>query len=191
MLRWSGREKAGAPPPLPDSLIQQPDPPIQQSDPPRSHWDPELLVLPAFSSVDPPIQQPDPPRSCWDPELLVLPSFSVDDMQQKHARYAPLLQPKEGARCDTTGHGPAGHYRCGYHLTGARLRQPTPAANSDPPNPGAGSGGSAVLRSPGERVPERALCSSIAFTNTEPLIDAAAKNQVAVNPTNTVSVCHG
>uniref|UniRef100_A0A8R7Q7C0 Uncharacterized protein n=1 Tax=Triticum urartu TaxID=4572 RepID=A0A8R7Q7C0_TRIUA len=51
------------------------------------------------------------------------------------------LQPKEGARCDTTGRGPAGHYRGGYHLTGARLRQPTPAANSDPPNPGAGSGG--------------------------------------------------
>uniref|UniRef100_A0A8R7U8T7 Uncharacterized protein n=1 Tax=Triticum urartu TaxID=4572 RepID=A0A8R7U8T7_TRIUA len=96
------------------------------------------------------------------------------------------LQPKEGTRCDTTGRGPARHDRGGYHLTGARLRQPTPAANSDPPNPGAGSGGSAVLRSSGERVPKRALPPYVAFIDTKPLIGEAAKNQVAMNPTNTV-----
>ncbi|XBI32242.1 hypothetical protein VPH35_055716 [Triticum aestivum] len=90
--------------------------------------------------LDPPSQRPDLSRCAGIPSLapphLLLPTFSsVDSRQQSKAR---ATAPARGGR------------EVRRDLTGARLRQPAPAPNWDPPNPGAAYGGRAVLSSTGE-----------------------------------------
>ena len=84
---------------------------------------------------------------------LVLPTFSsVDSGHPKHARGCSGGQRRMRGvmRRRVVQSGAAGE----HHLTGAQLRQATPAPSTDPPNPGAGSSGRAVFSS-------SILCSEI------------------------------